>query len=81
MSDINFSALTDEELLRQKKKNKSNNTINAVLIGFLIGVSVYSAVKSGFSWPTFFPLILAFVLFIRKNTGKELDSELKARNL
>lgn len=36
MTERRLSELTDEELLQEAKKMKSNSKTNAVLIGFLI---------------------------------------------
>ena len=56
---------TDEELLLEQKKLKKNKMLNGFLIGFLIGVSIWSAVKNGFSFWTFFPLIIAYLAFFK----------------
>lgn len=81
MKDIEFTALSDEELLAQQKKNKTNDIINAVLCGFLIGIAVYSAVKNGFGFATLLPLVLLYIAYINKRKGKALANELKSRNL
>ena len=49
---------------------KSNKTVNAVLIGFLVGVAIYSAVTNGFSFWTLFPLLIAYAMFYN---GKRLN--------
>lgn len=77
MEQIKLSELNDQELIQKLKKLKTNKIINATLIGLLLGVSAYSAVKNGFSFFTFFPLF--FVLFLL-NSGKkssEFEKELK----
>jgi hypothetical protein len=77
-----LSALTDEELLREFKKMKSASITNAVLIGILIGVVVYSILKSSFGLFTLIPLFFAYKLMnSSKYNGKELDAVLKERNL
>jgi hypothetical protein len=38
MKHKNLAELTDQELLDESKKIKSNAIMNAVLIGFLIGI-------------------------------------------
>ena len=52
---------TDAETQKEQKKIKNNKLINAFLIGICIGISVYGAVKNGFGFFTFFPLILAYL--------------------
>jgi amino acid transporter len=85
MKSENTSQLSDQELLEKIKKAKSHKIINAVLIGFTVGIFVYSAVKNGFGFFTFFPLILTYI-FIKSASRynaevKELQNELNSRNL
>ena len=58
MEEIKLSELNDQELIQKLKKLKTNKIVNATLIGLLLGVSAYSAVKNGFSFFTFFPCLL-----------------------
>ena len=53
------------------KKNKTNKIVNAGIVGFTIGIVFYSAIKNGFEFFTFFPLILAYVI-IRNSTNKKI---------
>lgn len=81
----NLSELSDNELLGKQKKIKRNKVIDSAAIGFTIGIVAYSAVKNGFTFFTFFPLILTF--FILRNSKnnkmleKEIEKELKIREL
>ena len=68
----------------QNKKIKTNKIIDASIIGFTVGIVIYSAVKNGFGFFTFFPLILAY-LIARNSTNykmleKEMQKELKSRD-
>ena len=85
MEQIKLNELNDQELIQKQKKLKTNKIVNATLIGLLLGVSAYSAVKNGFSFFTFFPLFFAFILFIRgqkrNEFEKELKNEISSRNL
>ena len=81
MKDI--ADLTDEELLAEAKKHKNAKITNAVLIGFLIGILVYSAVAA--SSVGFFSLIILYMIY-RFAKSSEYDEEtlefvLKQRNL
>lgn len=81
MAQEDLTKLTDEELLQTKKKLASLKMGGAVLIGFLIGIAIFSAVKKGIGFFTFFPLLFAFLLLTTQKKNKELDDELKSRNL
>ncbi|MCB9247648.1 MAG: FUSC family protein [Ignavibacteriales bacterium] len=82
MEQKKIAELTDEELLQEAKKMKSSAMINAVLIGFLIGILIFSIVKSGIGFFTLIPLFLVYK-FINKSKydEKELKNVLKERNL
>jgi Na+-translocating ferredoxin:NAD+ oxidoreductase RnfD subunit len=85
MKSENLTELSEKELLQKIKTIKTNKIIDATIIGFTIGIAVYSAVKNGLGFFTFFPLILAYVI-VRNSTNnkileKEIQKELKSRNL
>jgi uncharacterized membrane protein YbjE (DUF340 family) len=82
MAEKELNQLSDQELIEKKNKSKSDKIISAVLIGFLIGVAVYSSVTHGIGFFTFFPL--AFALFLGTQWNKRnqaLEKELESRNL
>ncbi|MBR9922809.1 MAG: FUSC family protein [Bacteroidetes bacterium] len=81
MKQEELSALSDEELLERAKKMKSASIINAVLIGFMIGIVIYSLVKNTFGFLMLIPLYLAFRVFHNPQKDKALKEVLKARNL
>lgn len=82
MTERKLSELTDEELLQEAKKMKSNSIMNAVLIGFLAGIIIYSVVKNTLGFLTLIPLFLAYKLVNKSNHNKqELENLLKERNL
>ena len=85
MKPKNLTELSDQELLQKIKKLKTNKIIDATIIGFTFGIAIYSAVKNGFSFFTFFPLILAFIIVRNSKNNKiletEIQKELKSRNL
>lgn len=68
MEETKLTELSDEELLQKQKKMKSGYLFSTVLIGFLIGVAVYSLIKNGIDFFTFFPL---FFIFLCYPTGKK----------
>lgn len=84
MKPESLTELSDQELLQKIKNIKTNNIIDATIIGFTIGIVIYSAVKNGFGFFTFFPLILTYVI-VRNSTNnkileKEIQKELESRN-
>jgi hypothetical protein len=85
MEQIKLKELNNQELLQEYKKLKTNKIINATLIGLLIGVFAYSAVKNGFTFFTFFPLFFVAILVTsgnkKKDFEKELKNEINARNI
>ena len=82
MTERKLSELTDAELLQEAKKMKSNSIMNAVLIGFLAGIIIYSVLKNTLGLVTLIPLFFAYKLVNKSNQNKqELESLLKERNL
>lgn len=82
MEQRNLSELTDQELLQEAKKMKSASIINAVLIGFLIGIVFYSVMKNSLGFLTLIPLFFAYKLLNKpKQNNEELEDLLKERNL
>lgn len=84
MKPENFTELTNEQLAQQLQKIKTNKIIDAVIVGVTIGIVTYSAVKNGFGFFTFFPLIITYVIVRNSATHKILEqaiqSELQARS-
>ena len=77
-----ITELTDQELLDEAKRRKSASIMNAVLIGFLIGIIFYSIIKNSLGFLTLIPLFIAYKLINNsKYDNKELEDLLKARNL
>lgn len=81
MKQKELTQLTDQELLEKAKKMKSRTVINALLIGFMIGIIIFSILKSTVSLFTLVPL---FFIFKFVNNGKDdeaLKAALEERNL
>lgn len=81
MQKNEFSEMTDEELLAAAKKAKSAALINAVFIGFLIGIIVYSVANNTWGLVTLIPLYLIYRLTRNPHDTGELEKELQERNL
>lgn len=80
-----LTALSDRELLQKMKSIKRHKIIDAFLIGFTVGIVIYGAVKNGFGFFTFFPLLIAYAVFKNSANNRilenEIKNELKSRNL
>lgn len=81
MNQKELSELTDQELLEEAKKMKSSSIIHAGLIGFMIGVIIYSVVKNSWGFLTLIPLFFVYKLLNKPKRNKALKKLLKERNL
>jgi hypothetical protein len=77
-----FEEMSSQELLVEIKKLKGRKIVDAVIIGFSFGVMIFSAVKNGFSFFTFFPLLVVYLIVKNLKNDKilqnEIDKELEA---
>ena len=77
-----LTQLTNEELLENRKKAKSADITNAVILGMLVGIAVYSTVVHGLGLFTFLPILFAvFAANKWKKNKNALEKELTSRNL
>ena len=81
MTHKELSELSDQELLDKAKKMKSSAITNAVLIGFMIGIIIYSILKNSIGFFTLIPLFFAFKIFNKSKNNEVLLRLLKERNL
>jgi hypothetical protein len=84
MTSNELSALTDQELLAEAKKMKSAAIMHATIIGFLMGIVIYSVGTGSWGFLTLIPIYLAFRVFHKPENNKrhEAVKELvKERNL
>lgn len=78
----NISELTDQELLQEAKNLKTAAIINAIFIGFLFGIIIYSVLKNTFGLFSLIPLFIVFKLInSSKYKSGEIQNALKERNL
>ena len=73
----------DKELVAKYKEFKKFSVLNALLIGFLIGIIFYSLVKSSWGFFTLIPLYIIYRLVNdpRNKKLKEIEQIIKERNL
>ena len=81
MEKEEFADSTNEELLKEKKKIQHNKIANATLIGVCIGIFVFSAIKNGFVFFAFVPLLLTYPFIKNAKKIKVLEEEFKSRNI
>jgi hypothetical protein len=81
MNHQQWTGLSDEELLREVKKMKSYKLYDSLIIGFLIGISIYSIIKNGFGLLTFLPLIYMPVAARNNKKRTALNGQLEERGL
>ena len=81
MEQKELSELTDQELLDKAKKMKSASIINALLIGFMIGIIVFSVAKNTLGFLTLIPLFFIYKMVNNSKDDKALKELLKERNL
>ena len=81
MEHIEFKDLNNKELLEEKKKIQHSKIVNALIIGFCFGITVFSLVKNGFSFFTFLPLLLSYPFIKNGKRTKILEKEIESRYL
>ena len=76
-----YSKMTLDELVSEAKKLNSQKTLTAVLIGFFVGVAVWSATHEGGFITTVGLLIFALVIGSGYNKKrKSIQAEISRRN-
>jgi hypothetical protein len=82
MEQKDLRELTDQELMAEAKKMRSATIQYAFIIGFLIGIVVFSVAKNSVGWFTLIPLYFAYRLVKNPDYKKaELEVVLKERKL
>ena len=85
MNPQGLTELSDLELLQKMKAIKTNKIVDAVIVGFTLGIVAYSAVNNGFGFFTFFPLLITYVIVRNSANNKileqEIQKELNSRNI
>lgn len=89
MENKNFAAMTDEQLLIEKKKLRNTKIFYAVSIGFLAGIFIFGIVSwslssdknIGFLIPMAIPVIFIYNMLKKPKKNTELENVLKERGL
>lgn len=72
-----LTELNDHELSQKIKRIKFNKTIDASIVGVTLGITIYSAVKNGLGFSTFFPAVLAYLIIRNSRNTKLLEKEMQ----
>jgi len=83
MKHKEYSQFTDQELLKEEKALKSFSIINALLIGVLLGIILFSIYYRAYGILLLIPLFLIYKFLNdpKNKRVKELEKVLKERNL
>lgn len=81
MNQQELSQLSDSELLEEAKKCKPSPKIDALFIGFLVGIIIYSIAANTWGFVTLIPLFLIYLFLKKPKRYDALQKELKERNL
>lgn len=81
MNEKPLSDYSDQELLEESKKARLSPIYNAVFIGFLAGILIFSFTKSSLGLVTLIPLFLIYKLVQSSKKNDKVDRLLKERNL
>lgn len=85
MKQKKLTDLSNKDLLKKKKEIKNDKIIGATIVGFTVGIAIYSAVKNGLDFFTFFPLFLAYMMIKNSSNNKllekEIEKEIESRKL
>lgn len=76
-----LSKLTNDQLIIESKKLKSNTIITAVLIGFIIGIAIYSVMVNGLGFFALIPLFLAYKMAKNSTKKEDIEKLFKERNI
>ncbi len=89
MDNKDFTKLTDEELLVEKKNLKKSKIFHATAIGFLAGILIFGVAswslseekRIGFLIPMLIPIAFIYGMLKNRNKNKDLEEVLKERGL
>jgi hypothetical protein len=73
--------MTNEELLKNKKTFSVVTYTLAAMLLLLFGLSIYNSFTGNFSATTVIPIALMPIVIINLNAIREINKEIKARNL
>lgn len=75
------SELTNEELVQEAKRLRPTKIMDAVLLGVLIGIAIFSTVRNGAGFLSFLPLVYLPIAAKNKTRTGKVEALLKERGL
>jgi hypothetical protein len=81
MNQEELSQLSDQELLAEAKKVNTSPFVDALLIGCLAGIIIYSLLMNTWGFLTLIPLFMIYIFVKKQKINEALREELKERNL
>lgn len=81
MDPKEIAQLTDKELQEEAKKIIPSPVLDAFLIGFLVGIIIFSVVVNTWGLFSLIPLFLIYTVLKKSKKFEALKEELKKRNL
>ena len=81
MNAQQLSDLDDAALLEAGKKKEKELQIDRFIVGMAVGIAIYSLVKNGIGFFTFFPLLYILIAMKKTAESKLIKAEIAARNL
>lgn len=81
MNAHDYASLSDDELRAEAKKMKSSEILHALMIGFMVGIIVYSVAKNTWGLVTLIPLFFIFKVLHKPERNRALKKALAERGL
>lgn len=76
-----LAQLSDDELHKVVEQNKPSPLVDAFLIGFLVGILIYSAAATAWGLVSLIPLFMIYLFLKKPKRYAALQKELQRRNL
>ncbi len=80
MTQLDLTKLTIEELQTELKKRKKSYQIGAFIVGMMIGATIWSIVKNGFTWFLFVPFGFTYWFKNAKPEYEAVKKEIESRS-
>jgi hypothetical protein len=77
MKPENLTDLSEQALVKKMKNLQTNKIVDATIIGVTIGIAIYSLVKNGLEFFTFFPLLIGYMIIRNSANNKILEKEIQ----